>query len=112
MQSFHASYHQNQESLNLYSVFAIFVEASNNYHPPSPPKVDVPKVHGDYCGINVTSVQPDSCYRVSRKLCTTAMPVRPLKATSAPDSLSTEKVETVLILSCQFNVGSTATFIG
>ena len=40
------------------------------------------------------------------------MPVRPLKAMSAPDSLPTEKVETVAILSCQFNVGSTATFIG
>ena len=37
--------------------------------------------------------------RAMRKLCSTAMPVRPLKATSAPDSLPTEKVETVPILS-------------
>ena len=38
------------------------------------------------------------------------MPTRPLKATSAPDSSPTEKVETVPMLSCQFNIGLTATF--
>ena len=36
------------------------------------------------------------------------MPARPLKATSSPHSSPTEKVETVPMLSCQFNIGSTA----
>ena len=39
------------------------------------------------------------------------MPMRQLKATSAPHSSPTEKVETVPMLSCPFNIGSTATWI-
>ena len=39
------------------------------------------------------------------------MPARQLKATSAPHSLPTEKLETVPMLSCQFNIGSSATWI-
>ena len=50
---FHASYHQNLESLNLYSVFAIIVEA-RDYR--LLPKIDVSKAHGDYRGINKTPV--------------------------------------------------------
>ena len=39
------------------------------------------------------------------------MPTRPSETTSAPHSSPTEKVETVPLLSCQFSIGSTATWI-
>jgi len=68
--------------------------------------VDVPKAHGYYRGINITPVVERAFEKI-----TTTMPTRPSEATSAPHSSPTEKVETVPMLSCQFSIGSTATWI-
>ena len=116
IQRFHASYHQNPESLNLYSVFAIIVEVSN-YHPPPPPflpKVDVPKAHGDYCGINIPPVQPDSCYSKGFWENCVALPCL-WDHWKPPQHLTVclqKRWKLYWFSLCyQFNIGSTATFM-
>ena len=70
------------------------------------PRVDVPKAHGDYRDINMTPV----IARVFEKIDGAPLHARKTIKSHLSTLQFAEKVGTVLMLSCQLNMGSTATW--
>ena len=82
--------------------------------PPPLPKVDVPKAHGDYCGVNIPPVQPDSCYSKGFWENCVALPCL-WDHWKPPQHLTVclqKRWKLYRFSLCyQFNIGSTATFM-